>query len=190
MPTFDIFTDSSLGYSHNGEVIASGEGSVELTDKEVQLLIDLIRENDGECDVNKLELKDKFPDIFEKLQDVYCNVAKDAEYDHWVLEGYENGWYDVPDEAIVEKCETKYGFSFEYNPEDFINEGKSKVDEDKLMDAKMEALYDWLDQYRIEHLDQEIAFLADVFNLHPNVDDIEYDVVIPTEIIELAKSKQ
>lgn len=187
MPIFDIFTETSLGFSHSGEVIASGDGNVVLSDEEVRQLIDLIRENGGETDVEKLELEEKLPDIFEKLQDAYRDAARVAEHDQWVLEGYENGWYDVPDEEIVEKCETKYGFHFEYDPEDFISEGETEVDEDELFDAKMEALYDWVDQYRIEHLEEEIAFLSDVFNLHPNVDDVDYDVEIPPAIVKMAK---
>ena len=48
MPYFTIDFETVLGISHSGEVTAEGEGTVELTDEEVQQLIDLIRENGGE----------------------------------------------------------------------------------------------------------------------------------------------
>ena len=59
MLTFSTDTEISLGISHSGEVTADGTGTVELTDEEVQQLIDLIRENGGETNVEILELEEK-----------------------------------------------------------------------------------------------------------------------------------
>ena len=191
MPIFSIDTETVLGISHFGVEATTGEGTVELSDEEVQQLIDLIRENGGETDVEKLELKDKYPEIYKILDEAFREVAANAEYDYWVRAGYENGWYEAAAEEIIEKCESKYGFHFEYKPEDFFIEGGTEVDEDALIDAKMEALQDyWIDDYCCEHSDKEIAFLSDVFNLEPDVDDVDYNVEIPPAIIKMAKDGQ
>ena len=93
MPTFKINTEQSLGFTHYGEVTVEGSGEVELTDEEVRQLIDLIRDNNGETDVEKLGLKEKFPDLYEKLDDAYSDVAIDALWRFHVIDGYENGDY-------------------------------------------------------------------------------------------------
>lgn len=190
MPIFSINTETVLGISHFGVEATTGEGTVELTNEEVQQLIELIRENGGETDVDKIELEDKYPRIYKILDEAFREVAANAEYDYWVRAGYENGWYDVSSEEIIETCESKYGFHFEYKPEDFFIEGGTEVDEDALIDAKMEALDDWIDDYCSEHPDKKIAFLSDVFHLEPNVDDVDYDVEIPPAIIKIAKDGQ
>ena len=191
MPTFPIDTESVLGISHSGEVTAEGEGTVELTDEEVQQLIDLIRENGGETDVEKLELEEKYPEIYSKLDEAYREVARHAEYIHWVNEGYDNGWYDLSVDESSERCE-EFGFHFEYNPDDFCDED-GEIDEDALEEAKSDALDEWVDEYRGQLNDYEAAlFLAEVFDLEPNdaVFDYEYSVDIPQEIINMANADQ
>ena len=191
MPIFSIDTETVLGISHSGVEATAGEGTVELTNEEVQQLIDLIRENGGETDVEKLNLEEKYPEIYKILDEAFREVAANAEYDYWVRAGYENGWYEAEAEEIIETCESKYGFHFEYKPEDFFIEGGTEVEENAVIDAKMEALLDdWIDDYCSEHPDKEIAFLSDVFHLEPNVDDVDYNVEIPPAIIKMAKDGQ
>ena len=174
MPIFSIDTETVLGISHSGVEATAGEGTVELTNEEVQQLIDLIRENGGETDVEKLNLEEKYPEIYKILDEAFREVAANAEYDYWVRAGYENCWYEAEAEEIIETCESKYGFHFEYKPEDFFIEGGTEVEENAVIDAKMEALLDdWIDDYCSEHPDKEIAFLSDVFHLEPNVDDVD-----------------
>lgn len=191
MPIFNVLTNSSLGISHSGEVTAEGEGTVALTDEEVQQLIDLIRENGGETDVEKLNLEEKYPVIYSKLDDAFREVARHAEYIHWVNEGYDNGWYDLSIDEISERCE-ELGYHFEYDPDDFCDED-GELDEDALEEAKSEALDEWVDEYRSNLNDYDAAlFLAEVFDLEPNdaVFDFEYSVEIPQEIIDMAKGGQ
>ncbi len=191
MPIFSIETETILGISHSGEVTAEGEGTVELTDEEVQQLIDLIRENGGETNVEKLHLEEKYPEIYEMLDEAYRETARQAEYNHWVIEGYENGWYETELEEMVKKCEEKYGFHFEYDPKDYMDEEGTEVDEDLLYDDLQDAFYEWVSKYRGPLDEQEDAdFLSDVFCLEPNVDDVDYDVQIPPAIIKMAKDGQ
>ena len=190
MPTFKINTEQSLGFSHYGEVTVEGSGEVELTDEDVRLLIDLIRENDGESDVEKLELKEKYPDLYEKLDDAYRDVAIDALWRFNVIDAYENGDYEEPDDAI-EIAEREYGFKFEYDENDFIPDGETELDEDELNDARIEAFYDWVDEYR-QTLDEadEAMFLDTLFHIELNLDCYDYEVEIPEEIIKIAKEEK
>ena len=87
MPIFNILTNSPLGVSHSGEVTVSGEDSVHLTDEEVQQLIDLIRENGGETNVEKLNLEERYPEIYERLDEVYHDAASSAAFREWVIGG-------------------------------------------------------------------------------------------------------
>lgn len=186
MPTINILTENSLGFSHSGEVIAYGEGVIELTDEQVQQLVSLIRENNGETDVKKLQLEEKFPEIYEILEEAFREVARNAEYNHWVIEGYENGWYDVDTEEMITKCEEKYGFKFEYDTEDYLDDD-GNIDEDMLYDAKADAFFEWVEEHRIGlSEDDEVAFLSDVFGLEPDVDDVYYEVEIPADIVKMA----
>lgn len=191
MTSFPIGTESILGISHSGEVTAEGEGTVALTDEEVQQLINLIRENGGETDVETLKLEEKYPEIYSKLDDAFREVARHAEYIHWVNEGYDNGWYDLSVDEISERCE-ELGFHFEYDPDDFCDED-GEIDEDALEEAKSDALDEWVDEYRSHLSDYDAAlFLAEVFDLEPNdaVFDYEYSVEIPQEIIDMANADQ
>ena len=188
MPVFNYNTESVLGISHYGEVYADGEGTVELTDEQVQQLVDLIKENGGETNVEALNLKEKLPDIYECLDEACREAARDAEYCHWVVEGYENGWYDVDWEEVLEKCRG-YGFKFEYDEDDYRDEETGELDEYALDDAQTEAFDAWIEEYRCKlSSSDQVAFLSDVFGLYPEVDDVDYEVEIPQEIIEMAKS--
>ena len=55
MAEFEIECEKSLGWSHSGEVIIKCKSTVDLTDEEVKVLVNLIREK-GTADVEKLEL--------------------------------------------------------------------------------------------------------------------------------------
>ena len=188
MPIYSIFTEHSLGFSHSGEIMCSGYGEVELTEGEVQQLVNLIKKNDGQTDVEALGLEEKYPDIYEKLDDAFRDAAYHAEYCHWVIEGYENGYYDVDTDEVIAKCEEDYGFKF--NPEDFKDEDldDEDMDEDYFEDAKYEAFDKWVEEYR-RTLDEEedAAFLADVFCLSPEIDGADYEVELPPDIIEMAQ---
>lgn len=190
MPTFIINTEQSLGFTHYGEVTVEGSGEVELTDEEVLLLIDLIRNNDGETDVEELDLQEKYPDLYEKLDDAYRDVAIDALWRFLVIDGYENHYYEEPDD-MIETAEREYGFKFEYDENDFIPEGETEIDEDEFYEARSEAFYDWVDEYR-QTLDEadEAMFLDTLFHMELNLDFYDYEVEIPEEIIKIAKEQK
>ena len=63
MAQYNIWTECFLGMSHCGSVTADGSGMVDLTDKEVAKLVEMIRQCDSD-DLEVLNLKDTCPEIY------------------------------------------------------------------------------------------------------------------------------
>lgn len=201
MPTFSIDTEIILGISHSGEVTTEGEGTVELTDEEVQQLIDLIRENGGETNVEKLNLKEKYPEIYEILDEAYHDAASSAAFREWAIEGYECDYFNEPDD-FKEAIEAAGLFTFEPSAEqveqfreDYGLEEDDEIDPEKLNeyfeDEKWDALYDCVNKY-YNSLDEDgkMDFLEQFYGEALNDWDssgVDYDVIIPPAIIKMAK---
>ena len=189
---FNFSFENSLGFSHSGEVAVEGEGQVELTETEVQQLVDLIRSHDGSSDVEELKLKETYPELYAKLDDACRDAAHHAEWIHWVIEGYECSYYEVDTEDAISKCEERYGYSHEFDKDKFLEENpdydEDDIDEDVIADEASEAFENWVEEYR-ETLtpDEEASFLADVFELDPDLSLVDYEVVIPEEIVRMAE---
>ncbi len=189
MALYKIENDICLGWSHSGPVNVESEGFVELSDAEVTKIVELIRK-EGTSDIEELRLEEVYPDIYEKLDDAYNEMATNAEELHWLWEGYYNGYYEDYDRnELMSYCMENCGFNFEYNEEDYIEDGK--LDEDALEYDKIEAFNEWLDDY-LNGLDDEDVkdFFYNHMNADLDLDDIDYLVAIPEEIIEMAEKKE
>lgn len=192
MPVFNIYIETPLGVSHSGEVCVYGDGNVELSDEEVQQLVELIRENGGVTDVEELNLEEKYPDIYEKLDEACCDASHRAEWIDWIFRGYRCSYYNVSTEDAIEKCEKDYGFKFEFDKAKFLDENPdyedADIDEDFICQEKEEAFEEWIEEYRASLNEyDEASFLADVFELEPEIDYEEYSVEIPVDIVKMAK---
>ena len=198
MPIFSIECEQSLGMAHfGGEVIAEGESTVELTDEEVGSLVDLIREKEA-TNVDDLELAQRFPEIYNKLDDAYRDMAYRAEETHWLWEGYHNGYFEYDTDELMDYCEKELGFKFEYDIKDYywddeedLEEGEEpEINEDQLMDDKCEAFSEWLDDYLTGLSDDEACrFFYEHMHADLDLDNVEYEVGIPTAIIEMVQDK-
>lgn len=204
MPIFSIDTETVLGISHFGEVTAEGEGTVELTDEEVQQLIDLIRENGGETDVEKLHLEEKYPEIYEMLDEAYREAASEAAFREWMIKGYECDYFSEPDD-FKDAIEAAGIFKFEPTTEqiesfreDYGLEEDDEIDPDKLdeylEDEKWDAFYDCVNKhYNSLDEDGKVDFI-ELFYADALEDwdsgEVEYDVEIPPAIIKMAKEGQ
>jgi hypothetical protein len=181
--------------SHHGAVTVNGESAVELSDEEVDILVKLIKEK-GTIDVEELDLENLYPDIYEKLDDAYRNMAYNAEEMHWLWEGYNNGYYEYDTVELMNYCERELGFKFEYDEKDYylddpedLEEGEEPdIDEDQIEEDKNDAFSEWLDDY-ISGLDDDEArdFFYEHMDADLNMDDVEYTVEIPQAIINKAK---
>lgn len=186
--TISFGVSNCLGISHCGGVYAEGSGEIELTDEEIQSLVNLIRENGGCTDVEELGLREALPEIYGKLDRAYHDAAYDAEYRHWIIEGYENGYYETPDD-LVERCTEELGFASQLKEEDFTDED-GEIDEDDFEYAKEEEFNQWLtDHYNSLSEDEAISFIEKYIGLEVDMSTgVDYVVEIPSEIIALANN--
>lgn len=171
--------------------------TVELEDEQVEQLVELIRENDGETDVVALDLEDELPEVYETLQEAISDAACEAAFRHWALYGFADGAFDEPDDLMERLEEDGH---FKYNAEEYLESKKelgedeyeeySEYDEDELKD---EAFSEWFDEYYNSlSEDEQYEFLKEYYtdNLDGiDVSDTEYEVVIPDEIIRMAEEE-
>ena len=82
------------------------------------------------------------PDIYDKLDEAYREPGFKIEYNYWVREGYENGYYDDIN-AAIKNCEEEYGDNFECDETDFREKNGYikyvEIDEYDINEAKDEA---------------------------------------------------
>lgn len=165
MKTYTIEGEICLGMICCGGGVYEGyTATVELEDEQVEQLVELIRENDGETDVVALDLENELPEVYEILQEAISDAACEAAFRHWALSCFADGAFEEPD-GLMERLEE---------------------------DLKGEAFSEWLDEYYNSlSEDEQYEFLKKYYteNLDGiDVSDTEYEVVIPDEIIEEAQS--
>ena len=186
MAKYRIECEQCLGFSHCGPVTTNGESTIDLSDDEVATLVQLIREK-GTTDIVKLDLETSHPTLFEKLDEAYHDMARHAEFMHWLWEGYENGYYEYDEDELMDYCERECGFSFEYDEADYLDD-EGGLDEEELGYAKTKAFSSWLDDYVRGLSDDDVAeFFREHMDASVEYDDVEYSVAIPDEIIQKAK---
>ena len=115
MATFGIETEICLGMSHYGGVYEKGTGTIELSDDEVDCLVDLLRNNPGITDYSELGLEKENPELFNKIDEVYRHLAYKTEILHWVTEGLEQDEWDFDVVEAMEYCEEHCGFDSCYS---------------------------------------------------------------------------
>ena len=191
MSTFNFQCEISLGWSHCGEVTTAGNGSVELTDEEVKTLVNLIRES-GTTDVNQLQLSQKYPEIYGKLNNAYYAAAKRADALHWMWDGYNNGYYEYDEEEVMAYCEDHCGYAYEPEGWELPDELDLEEDEEQ-QETKLQHFREWLDDY-LRMLPDEEAFDFFVNHLEAEVDmsdfTSDFEVCIPDAILQLAQEEK
>ena len=100
MAFYRIENELDLGMSHSGAVVIDGESTVELTDEDVEILVNLIREKHS-INVRKLGINAMYPELYEKLVKDLGKTGSDfqnwwsrmAEKYRW--ESDENGHWEI-----------------------------------------------------------------------------------------------
>ena len=189
MAKYNIECEQCLGFSHSGAVYAYGEGSVELTDEEVNTLVQLIRQKKT-TSVSKLKLKTTHPDLYAKLDKAYHDMAQHAETMHWLWEGYENGYYEYDEGELMDYCEQELGFTFEYDEDDYLDD-ENQFDEEMMLYDKNDAFRSWLYDYLHSLSDSEVlTFMNEHMDACIEDEEVEkYTVAIPEEIIRKANNE-
>ena len=191
MRKFDIECELSLGWSHSGMVTAKGKSYVELTDEEVDVLVNLIREK-GTTDVEKLDLREKHPTLYDKLDEAYYKMTYKAEELHWLIEGIR--YFEYDEEKVIKYCEENCGY--EFVPE--IPGNTSLHFDDILFKAikenkhfKSQDFSKWLPNYlRSINSEEACDFMYSHLNASVDMDDdVNYVVEIPQAIIAMSNDR-
>jgi hypothetical protein len=200
MAEYGISAESFLGDYCNGEAeYVDADGTVELSDDDVQKLVDLIRENDGETDVKVLDLKGLYPEIFNTLAAAYREISCEAQRRYWIEKNFEDKDFMEPAD-LMERMEDEGLFTYEEDLDAIREENgldaDEEPDEDTLEEAKTDAFHEWLDEYLSDlSFEEKIDFFSDYYNWYipgdVNIDpsECEYEVLIPEEIVRLADGR-
>ena len=184
MPKFDVDYDGIW----NGEPYF-GESVLELTDEEVNTLVELIKTHGGETDIESLELEEKYPRIYDAFHEAFIQpVAYDGSL-QWAIDGYRYSYFDIPgDESIMDEIEAEGFFKFEYDEEDYLDE-EGNLLEDDLMEDKCVAWREYFDELprekQFEFLDR---FYKDYIYDY-DTQELTGDMYIPEEIVQLARQE-
>ena len=185
MAQYDIHFNYDLPYAYCG---SDNVASVELSDEEVASLVSLIRQHGGSTDIEVLDLEDKFPEIYEKLDYACLDQASEMAFEGWAVDGYEDRLFDRPVD-LMDKCEA--AGLFHYEPDmDEVTDDNGEIDPDLLADDKDDCFDEWLDEY-FYSLDWngQVAFLMRFYE--EALDDYSgldftYSVEIPDAIVKMA----
>lgn len=193
MALYDIEVNICLGMSHCRAVCTDGSSKVELSDEEVNALVTLIREK-GTTDVEEMGLEYSYPDLYKKLDDAYHNMAYKAEELHWLINGFENGYYEYDADKVIKYCEENCGYEFvpkiDNVPDNISPDFIAALLEDRKEDMywKQRDFCKWLPDYlRSINIEDACDFMYNRMNAELEMDDVDYVVKIPQTIIDMAK---
>jgi len=198
---YPIESTAYLGFGHCGDVTADGEGFVILSDEDVKQLVALIQENEGETDVEVLDLKNKLPEIYELLDKACYDSADKASYKHILIEGFEDMDLSLNEETIDE-LEDEIDFDFKVDPDDYRDkDGNLDPDyfdedgdeipeafEDERRTQLINRIYDYAEGLDTNKLVEFIENYYDLMDVNFDFNG-DYSVKIPKEIIKMAKSE-
>ena len=186
MAKFDIEVEICLGFSHCGGVFNQGYGEVELSDREVEQLVSLMREM-GTSDVEELKLQETLPEIYKKLDNAYEAAAYQAEEEHWLDAGfYHDECHQYEEADMIAYLKEKGAWNFEYDEEEYKDKD-GNLDEEALEYAEFDFLSEAMDDY-LSSLDgdERYDFLRNQVGIEVEPQGCDYEIEIPSEIIEMA----
>lgn len=191
MAKYTIECDICLGFTHCGAEETNGKGTIELSDEEVKTLVDLIRKKKS-TDPGKLRLKKSHPDLYKKLDEAYYDLYYQAEETYWLKKGYYNGDHEYDSDKLQEYCTKNCGYEY-HKPDKYYIKENGEVDLELLVKYvedcnEYKHFSKWLGNY-IDSLpyNELCDFCYNHLNAEVNMDDLDYEVHIPKEIIEMAK---
>ena len=200
---FQIEVSYSDTYYDYKEIVSV---NVEFSEEDVRSLVELIRANSGETDVDELDLKSALPDIYEKLDDACQEVAFRTAFHAAILDSYDEGYLDeeVDSDELIAALKEDGLFDCKYDLDeicrDLDNEGRAEhtitlKELDEYTDSAFRA---WLDDY-FNSLDTKgkIDFIMTYYGedaidncIARDMIEYGYDIVIPEKIVEMAHNEQ
>ena len=190
MANDDLTVDVCMGCAcYGGGVYQSGEGSVELSESEVQALVALMEQHNS-SDVEQLQLDIALPELYKKLFVACHDAAYKANALHWIGEVWVCDEYDK--QGLAEFCEQELGYEYNYDECPLDDDELEDYDEEEAeLNARDIHLQSWLEDY-LQSADIETlqTIYLDYLGFDECVFDMEQDaycVVIPDEIVKMAK---
>ena len=155
------------GWSEQDGEIPVESAFVELSDDEVQALVDIMKK-EGTHDVAELDLEELYPDVYEKLAETCDSIAWDIAVAEAIREVH---YYDEEDtflDKLQEYCEMEYGYDesqgdFRRWLSNYIASWSCK---------ELESLYE----------SAEIDLFWDIIS-YDGIETYNHDVIIPQSIV-------
>lgn len=182
MQTYKIDDDVCMGWACSGPVYEEGHGTVELSDEEVDTLVQLIREK-GTTDVEELELESSHPELYKKLFDAYQKMEHEAQLRHWLWRGYKEGEYNEKIDILKAYCKEHCDFVYEEEP----YMGRDEEDEEEFEENENEAFWDWFSDCICTADSKMLETISYQVLEEEEIEDNEPYVQIPPAIVEKAK---
>ena len=182
MQTYKIDDDVCMGWACSGPVYEEGQGSVELSDEEVDTLVQLIREK-GTEEVEELELESSYPELYKRLFDAYQKMEHEAQLRHWLWKGYKEGEYNEKIDILKTYCKEHCGFVYEEE----LYMGWDEEDEEEFEEKENEAFWDWFGDYLCTADSKMLETISYQVLEEEELEDDEPYVQIPPAIVEKAK---
>lgn len=174
---------------------------VELSDDEVKDIIELIHETDT-TDVEDMQLQERLPEIYNKLEDACWTAAIGEARAIHVKDGYHNNYYEYDIDDVRNYCEINCGYEFKFDKSKYLNIEKCEDDDFEEDDDDIfyriksdmnDDFEEWLNEY-IESLPNSKAAVFIERNMEGDTelqgDEFEYEVELPPAIIEMAELRQ
>ena len=166
MAEYEIKFNRYNGWSQDNGNIPVESAFVELSDEEVQILVDLMSQEETD-DVLELNLEELYPDIFDKLSEACDSIANDIALAEAIREAH---YYDEEDtflDKLQDHCEMEYDY------------------DESLGDFRR-----WLDELiKLWSYDKLMSFYedagVDIWEIisYDGIEPYEYDVTIPQFIV-------
>ena len=110
MAQYEIKFNKQKGWSYNKEEIPVESAYVELSDDEVQILVDLMNQKNT-YNVKELNLEELHPNIFEKLDEACDSIAFDIVLAEALREAHYYDEEDVFLEKLYKYCKENCGYT-------------------------------------------------------------------------------
>ena len=166
----------SLGFCcAGGEVYREDNFNVELNDEQVAQIKTLLQDNTDKTPAFK-QIEEHLPEIHDVIMEGLYSIA----YDYVTVDGYENGYYEVSDEEIMEE-DIECG---DFDPTECEGYKPAEDEEDK--DNRFELWSKWQrKEFQAMSLQDQAEYVRERYKLEPDsTEGVHMEYYLPKELFE------
>ena len=170
----------SLGFCcTGGEVYREDNFKVDLTDDQVDQIKVLLK-NDAEKAPAFEQIEEHLPEIHDVIMEELYSIA----YDYVTVDGYENGYYEVSDEEIMEE-DIECGDFDPTECEGYESYG-DEDDEDDVDDNRFDLWQEWQrKEFQAMNLHDQAEYVRERYKLEPDsTEGVHMEYYLPKELFE------